>query len=199
MKPLHTDSFYVIPQPQQVAEAPSAGVDIVSLFEAEEQALLRYAHSFVHRREIAEEVVQEVFLKLHAKWDSVRQPRAWLYRSVRNRCYNYSRDHSREVLVDDEGLDQRNCAAGVAPDSQLQQGEAAGRMREMLADLEPDDRRLIEMKYDEDLSYAEIGERLGITAGNVGYRLHHLLKRLADQLRDAGIDTVHPKPTTPTI
>ncbi|MEM9479723.1 MAG: sigma factor, partial [Verrucomicrobiota bacterium] len=62
---------------------------ILAIFEAEESPLLRFAFSLTGRRAIAEEVVQEVFLQLHRHWDNVENPRAWLYRSVRNRSYNH--------------------------------------------------------------------------------------------------------------
>lgn len=49
------------------------------LFDQEETALLRYAFSYVGRHEVAEEIVQEVFLQLHTRWDEVETPRAWLF------------------------------------------------------------------------------------------------------------------------
>src|SRR6056297_2205912 len=69
-----------------------------TLFEQLETPLLRYAFSLVGRREVAEEIVQEVFLKLHGKFDEIENPQAWLLRSVKNRALNYIRDHRREVL-----------------------------------------------------------------------------------------------------
>ena len=47
---------------------------------------------------------------------------------------------------------------------------------------------LIHLKYQEELQYQEIGRRTGLSAGNVGFRLHHLLKTLADGLRRVGIE-----------
>jgi RNA polymerase sigma-70 factor (ECF subfamily) len=44
------------------------------------------------------------------------------------------------------------------------------------------------MKYHEDLKYGEISRRTGLGVGNVGYKLHHLLRGLADALRHAGIE-----------
>ena len=68
------------------------------LFESEEAPLLRYAFSLVRRRAVAEEIVQEVFLQLHVKWNDVESPRSWLYRSVRNKVFNYMRDNRRETV-----------------------------------------------------------------------------------------------------
>ena len=44
------------------------------------------------------------------------------------------------------------------------------------------------MKYFQNLKYQEIADQLEMTVGNVGYRLHYLLKDLADRLRKSGIE-----------
>jgi len=62
------------------------------LFDSEETSLLRYAFSLVGRRAVAEEIVQEVFLQLHTRWDEVDSPKAWIYRCVRNRAYDHLRN-----------------------------------------------------------------------------------------------------------
>lgn len=159
--------------------------DIKTLFEAEESALLRYAFSLTRRRAVAEELVQEVFMQLHTHWDTVDKPKAWLYRSVRNRAYNHQRDNKREILTDE---DQTGSTEKESPIELLQRMEAAGFLRLLLAELDDKDRQLIELKYYQDLKYAEIAEKTGISVSNVGYRLHHILKHLAGKLRDLGID-----------
>ena len=56
------------------------------------------------------------------------------------------------------------------------------------AEVPAEDRELIQLKYLDNLKYQEISRRTGLSVGNVGYRLHHLLKTLADDLRRSGID-----------
>lgn len=58
----------------------------------------------------------------------------------------------------------------------------------MLSELTESDQQLVNMKYFENLKYREISERTGLSVGNVGYRLHHILKELASKLRPLGID-----------
>lgn len=154
------------------------------VFESEEGPLLRFACGMVRQRETAEDLVQEAFLKLHAHWDGVANPRAWLFRTVRNLALNHLRDHRRETVTDEppEWDDARG------PESRLARLEAVGAVRLLLAELGEDDRRLIELKYDEDLKYRQISERTGMSVGNVGYKLHHLLKGMADGLRRMGIE-----------
>jgi RNA polymerase sigma factor (sigma-70 family) len=179
-----------MPSPIQTDDADAgAKPTLLSLFESEEAPLLRYAFSLTGRRAIAEEIVQEVFLQLHANWEGVDNPRAWLFRSVRNRSYNHQRDGRREV-----GGDEISVAAAASeddtPEEVLQRLEAAGFLRLLLAELEEADRRLVQLKYFEDLRYREIAERTEMSIGNVGYRLHHILKQLADKLRHLGIDGI---------
>ncbi|MDF1859731.1 MAG: sigma-70 family RNA polymerase sigma factor [Verrucomicrobiales bacterium] len=180
------DSVKPMPSSNQSKATSSESRSLSELFENEETPLLRYAFSLVGRRAIAEEIVQDVFLQLHHHWDSVENPVAWLYRSVRNRSYNHHRDHKREVLTDEETTPEDS--PFDTPEDLLHRMEAAGFLRLLLAELEEADRRLIHLKYFDDLSYREIGEQTGLSIGNVGYRLHHLLKQLAEKLHHIGID-----------
>lgn len=182
----------IAPMPNRSSKKPNASErTLPELFAAEESPLLRYAFSLTGRRAIAEEIVQEVFLQLHAHWDSVDNPVAWLYRSVRNRAYNHHRDNKRELLGGDDVGKAATDERDEAPDDLLRRMEAAGFLRLLLAELEETDRHLLELKYYEDLKYREISERTGMAIGTVGYRLHHLLKQLADKLRALGIDGTH--------
>ncbi len=158
------------------------------LFDTEETPLLRYAFSLTGRRAIAEEIVQEVFLQLHTHWEDVDQPRAWLFRSVRNRSYNHQRDHKREILTDDDQSSQSVDAEDEAPDALLLRMEAAGYLRLIVEELDEVDRQLVELKYFDDLKYRDISDQTGLSISNVGYRLHHILKELAEKLRQLGID-----------
>ncbi len=166
--------------PRMDPDTPS----LAALFEEEESGLLRYALGLTGRRSVAEELVQEAFLRLHQSWAEVENPRAWLYRTVRNLALNHLRDHPAEAELDPDTAtdDARSASARLGRD------EAVGTVRLLLAELPDADRRLIHLKYHEELQYQEIGRRTGLSAGNVGFRLHHLLKALADALRRAGIE-----------
>jgi RNA polymerase sigma-70 factor (ECF subfamily) len=159
-----------------------------TLFETEETPLLRYAFSLIGRRAVAEEIVQEVFLQLHTHWDDVDSPRAWLFRSVRNRAYNHIRDKQREILNSDDGKVQPPHAADETPETVLLRMEATGALRQFVEELDETDRQLVKLKYFENLKYREISVQTGLSVSNVGYRLHHILKELAGKLRPLGID-----------
>jgi RNA polymerase sigma-70 factor (ECF subfamily) len=157
---------------------------IADLFVAEESALLYFAISIVRRRSVAEELVQEAFLRLNKDWGHVENPRAWLYRTVRNLALNHLRDAHPETPLDEDG---------ALPDDTLQRdqlgrSEAVGTVRMLLAEMPEEDRDLVRFKYQDELKYQEISKRTGLSVGNVGFRLHHILKRLLDGLKRAGIE-----------
>lgn len=156
------------------------------IFHAEEGGLLRFAFGLLGRREVAEEIVQEGFLALFEDYDQVENPRAWLYRCIRNKAYNELRKRKREVL-DETTPDQCNDAL-ESPDETLARLEAVGQLQLLIAELGSRDGDLIRLKYFEGLDYKEIAQRTEMTVGNVGYRLHHLLKGLAESLRKLGVE-----------
>jgi RNA polymerase sigma factor (sigma-70 family) len=162
-------------------------VTLEELFAHEESPLLGFAYSFVRRREIAEDLVQDAFCRLHQHWDTVENPRAWTYRAVRNLCLSWLRDHRRETELEDDQHNTTPDTESPTPDRATSQFEATGLVRAFLAELEPEDRELIHLKYTQDLSYADIAAKTDLTVSNVGYKLHHLLRNLASSLRQAGI------------
>ena len=178
----------------QAGRAPKPSLEAV--FEAEQSPLLRYAFGLVGRREVAEDLVQDAFVRLHQHWKEVDHPRAWLFRCVRNRAYNHLRDHRRETLTSPDMPDTYERPEGdskkgmgqEAPDDVLGRLEAAGTMHVLLSELKERDRELIHLKYIEGLKYKAISERTGMSVGNIGYRLHHILKSLAESLRRAGVE-----------
>ena len=156
------------------------------VFDAEESVLLRYAHGLLGQRETAEDIVQDAFLKLHAHWEEVTHPRAWLFRCTRNLALSHIRDHKRETPMD-TGREWES--ASPDPEQALGKLEAIGTLQLLIAELHEDDRALISLKYHDGLKYDQISQRTGLSVGNVGYKLHHALKNLADSLRRLGVES----------
>jgi len=171
-----------ITETSDAAEVLSPSIEEV--FATEETPLLKFAFGYVKRREVAEEIVQDAFMKIHQLWDTIDKPRPWLYKAVRNIALNHIRKSKREILTDDA----RSESADSAPDEQIGRIEAVHTMRLLMDDLGEKDRELVRLKFEEEQSYSHISEQLEMGIGNVGYRLHHILKTLADGLRRKGID-----------
>src|SRR6478735_756330 len=82
------------------ANAESGWATIEELFEALESPLLAYAFRFTGEAGAAEDMVQEAFMRLHAQFDEVREPRRWLYRTVHNLALNHRRDTEKIISLD---------------------------------------------------------------------------------------------------
>ena len=165
------------------------GEDLASLFESLELPLLRYAYQLVKKPEVAQDLVQDAFLKLHANQSAVLEPKPWLYRTVHNLAMNYHRKENRVISLSDEnqaGHPATESAPEPMPDEYISRIEAIGQMRLALAHLDSKKRELLRLKFEEELSYKEISARTGLSVGNVGYQLHHLLKSLATEIQETG-------------
>ena len=168
----------------------SSGETLESLFATLETPLLVYAMKLVRENAIAQDLVQEAFVRLHGDFDGVRQPKAWLYRTVHNLAANHHRKHRKIVPLarKDEGQGEIDWPDDAAtPDQALQRLEAADHARRSLETLDERSRHLIRLKFEEKHSYRRISELTGISVGNVGYILHHALKQLAKDLKEKGV------------
>ena len=98
------------------ASAESGWETIKELFEALESPLLAYAIRFVGELGAAEDLVQEAFMRLHAQFDEVREPRKWLYRTVHNLALNHRRDLAKIVPLDPKkDKDDESASSNMSP------------------------------------------------------------------------------------
>lgn len=175
------------------ASAESPRFDsIAELFEALEAPLLGYAHRLLNDADMAQDIVQEAFLRLQRDYPKVNAPRAWLYRTVHNLVCNHQRRAHKIVPLDPPAKDPETPALEIAdpqppPDEQIARVEGVGLVRLGLQNLPPRSRELIRLRFNEGLSYKDISTRTGLTVGHVGYLLHHALKGLAADLARSGI------------
>jgi RNA polymerase sigma factor (sigma-70 family) len=178
--------------PHEASTEPPGWETIEELFAALESPLLSYALRLAGEAGAAEDIVQDAFMKLHAQFDEVREPRRWLYRTVHNLALNHRRQSGKIVPLNPPGEDGAPSGDDTAdtqplPDEQIARLEGIGLVRLSLEALDDRSRELIRLKFNEDLSYREISARTGLTIGHVGYLLHHALKAVADELARNGV------------
>ena len=174
---------------------PPRSETIEELFGALESPLLSYALRLVGDRAQAEDLVQDAFMKLHAHFAEVREPRRWLYRTVHNLALNHRRQSGKLVALPGQsgdgagttGSERETADTQPLPDEQIIRWEGIGLVRLSLSALDERSREIIRLKFDDDLSYRQIAERTGLSNGHVGYLLHHALKALAAELNRAGL------------
>jgi len=179
-------------QPDQASVEPPDWETIEELFTALESPLLSYALRLVGQFSVAEDMVQEAFMKLHGQFSEVREPRRWLYRTVHNLALNHRRQTDKIVPLEFNTQEGAPAATDTTdpqplPDELIARWEGIGLLRLSLKTLDDRSRELIRLKFNEDLSYKEISTRTGLKVGHVGYLLHHALKAIADELAKSGV------------
>jgi RNA polymerase sigma factor (sigma-70 family) len=147
--------------PDQASAEPPGWETIEELFTALESPLLSYSLRLAGDPGVAEDIVQEAFMRLHAQFDEVREPRRWLYRTVHNLALNHRRQAGKIVslnLPGDEGAPATNDTADPQPlpDEQIARWEGIGLVRLSLESLDDRSRELIRLKFNEDLSYKRV-------------------------------------------
>lgn len=141
-------------------------------------------------RGLAEEVVQEAFVRVYQRigqFDDSRPFGPWFLRIVINDALKVLRRQKREVHLD--GADGERVLGHMLPDvapgleEQVDRAELRQRVREALVQLSPKQRAAIVLRYYLDMGGAEMAEVLGITEGAVKWRLAAARERLGILLR----------------
>ena len=138
------------------------------LFALEAGRLLAVAKRFLHRRDLAEEAVQDAFIQIWRRANTfdpaLGSGRGWIYTIVRNRAINMLRDASREDLIGDDHLGAWRDGQATTQDA-FERLPMESRLRRCLEGLEPEKRSSILMSYVVGYSHGEIAGRLAVPLG----------------------------------
>ncbi|MBN1488043.1 MAG: sigma-70 family RNA polymerase sigma factor [Anaerolineae bacterium] len=134
----------------------------------------------------AEDGVQETFLDVlkalpHYKIDGPARFETWLYRVTLNRCRMRMRKKQPDSATWDEiqeRLEQAPSPDMKEPESQLIQREQTGKLWAAVNELPDMHRTVLLLRYQNELSYNEIAETLGVSVGTVKSRLYNAHSKL---------------------
>lgn len=148
-----------------------------------ESPLIGYAMGILKDLDRARDVVQDTFIRLY-KQDVEKVKgglKTWLYTVCRNRALDVLRKEKRMVVVDDEMFNYTE-SKDLSPDDAVDQHERVTQLMGYLDSLSDNQKQVIILKFQKGMSYTEISEETGLTAGNVGFLLHNGLKKLREIL-----------------
>lgn len=142
-------------------------------------------HSFliINRKDIAEEVVQNIFVKIWEKRETLNLPDnigSYLYRAVLNESLNYLKKEKRNTYNENEVQNLENLSNNLALETQ--QDELRKQIRLAIKKLPYKTRRVFIMNRKLNLSYQEIASRLNISVKGVEYHICSALKQLRNDL-----------------
>lgn len=153
------------------AEPAASSADLVRRYSREVYLL---SFRILGRREDAEDAAQETFLALfrgRTKLEGAASEKAWVMTVARNTAISLGRSRRRPALLVDDLLQAPPIESPADPE----------RLNQALAALSEEERLLLQMKFQEKKSPAEMGEAVGKSPGAAATALCRALARLRQQ------------------
>lgn len=172
-------------------------VAFVAAYDAHAALLFGVVTRFLADREAAAEVVQETYLALWQRAELYRHEagslRTWLLRIARNRALDRLRAEARRprlVAAERTPTDgvarppavEARAPAGDEPEASLERRWQQSVVRAAVAAMPEDERAVLVLAYDEELSQSQIASRLGLPIGTVKSRTRRAMARLRELL-----------------
>ena len=149
------------------------------------------AHHFVHNREDAWDVAQEVFIKAHRALRHFRGDAAfktWLMRITSNQCKDYLKKRRLETVPFDEAVETKaGSRAQLDPGRASEARETGEAILKAVDALPMKHRTAFVLREFEGLSYEEMAGVMACSVGTVMSRLHHARKKLQRALTQMGV------------
>jgi RNA polymerase sigma-70 factor (ECF subfamily) len=146
------------------------------------------AYQFVGSHEQAEDLAQDIFLKIFRSLDSFDRRanfQTWLISVSRNLCIDHYRSVRKERQTIDRDVtseDLSPASPGASPLAMLENRDLAALLRQALQTLPESLRVAVLLRDIQELSYLEIAERLRLPEGTVKSRINRGRKELARQI-----------------
>jgi RNA polymerase sigma-70 factor (ECF subfamily) len=132
---------------------------------------------------IAEDVLQDVFLKIwrdRAQLTGIDNFNAYLYRMAQNTAINVLRRQSREALLLNEV--QRLAPEGVQGHELLAAKEVQAALQQAISNLPPQQRKVYQLGQEQGLTYEQIAGSLGISTSTVRNHMVQALKAIREYI-----------------
>jgi RNA polymerase sigma-70 factor (ECF subfamily) len=147
-----------------------------TLFDRHHEAVFRTALAITDDEEMAADLVQEVFLRLHRyaeRVDATRPLRPWLYRVTVNLAYSWLKRRQRLWRLVKELAERLVGEWHRGPHAQVERKEEWEQVRRAIGRLPLPQRVVIVLYYLDDLPIHEISTILNVPEGTVKSRLHY--------------------------
>ncbi|WP_290620849.1 MULTISPECIES: RNA polymerase sigma factor [unclassified Arsukibacterium] len=153
------------------------------LYQHYHRDLRRFAAYLLANPTVAEDLVQNVWLKVSRRIARLNDPAvftSWLYRAVRWEVLDYQKQavNCKQQTIDSEAL-----AAQVSPANSLHHTDDIGDLSKALALLAAEERLVLQLHYLHELELSQIALIVDIPLGTVKSRLHRARQQLYQQLQ----------------
>lgn len=143
-----------------------------------------YIYGRVHNLQLTEDLAADVFERAFQKAGSLRNDEAfstWLFTIARNLIISHGRKHSRETVVDPDVL-RAISPSSASVESEVLQREEAATVADLLRTFSQREQDIVALKFDAELSNAQIAEIMGLSEANVRVILFRTLRKLRQMM-----------------
>lgn len=151
-----------------------------------QQKVYWLARKMVIDHDDADDVTQEVFIKIHKAIDSFREDSqlfTWIYRIATNECLTFLNRKKRRFFLPIEDVNGQ-LADKIDSTPSLSGDEIQKKLQKAILTL-PDKQRLVfNMKYFEELSYEDMSEVTNTSVGALKASYHHAVKKIEEYLKN---------------
>ena len=170
-----------------------AGFDF--LIQKYRKPIIHFMYRMVHNQAVAEELAQEVFLRVYRSRETYRAEArfsTWLYRIATNLGVNYARDNKQERTASTIYLDQADAETGMTPDvadttpdaeSDMLREERLNAIRQHVMALPERQRMAVLMHKYEGMDYKQIGDVLKLSESATKSLLFRAYQTLREKLK----------------
>ena len=178
----------------RVRDGDDAGYDI--LIEKYRKPIINFMYRMVHNQAVAEELAQDVFLRVYRSRQTYRAEAkftTWLYRIATNLGVNHARDTKHERAAQNVYLDQPDPETGTTPDvaddtatveEHLVRDERMRAIRQHVMALPERQRNAVLMHKYQGLDYKQIGEVLKLSESATKSLLFRAYQTLRERLKE---------------
>jgi RNA polymerase sigma-70 factor (family 1) len=149
------------------------------------KSLMNFAGSFVVSRELAEEVVSDVFIKLWQNRKSIEEIgnlRVYLYISTKNTSLNYIAKHQKHRTLSIDDLVVEIGPTAIDPEQIMITAEMRRRIELAIAELPPRCKIIFKLIREDGLRYKEVAEILNISVKTIDNQLAIALKKISNAI-----------------
>ncbi|KIL47127.1 RNA polymerase sigma factor [Jeotgalibacillus campisalis] len=172
---------------QQVLQRDKNALE--SLYDRYQKLIYSFSYRMTKDTTLAEEVVQEVFIKLWNSHSSYSEEKgkfsSWLLTMTRNTALDHLRKQSSKPAVEFEERDSLRETAET-PSDLLEEKEKKLLIRRSVQKLKKEQRHIIELFYFQGLTHEKISHRTGLPLGTVKGRIRLALKHLKTYIHEEG-------------
>ncbi len=147
--------------------------------------LFLFAMGFIRKKEIAEEIVSDVFVKTwenRSNLTEIENLKSYLFVSVKNSCISHIRKNRKENLITLHGFDDFMVPAVECPESQYINSEKLSAIYQAIEQLPPKCKLAFSLAKFSGLKYKEIAEIMDVSEKTVNNHLVFALKKLSETL-----------------